>query len=322
MGSLMRVVLVADELEGFSSDEAAALRFASFLGSLRQSVERADVILSVNQDVWESAFLPRLSGGLADRLSEVTVELSPLDREGILAILESRSPGMGEKIMAAMGTGDLPSYARGVIKNAAEGWGLEPASVDEREPEPEQTAPAEFVAPVPEPEASPVPEPDPFPVPTADSFPTPEANTIPEPSPASAPVEAPVVSQAPPAAPTNFSPEAAIAAFANEPPIGEASQPVSEPAFPAPDSVAKPAEPASGAPATDFAAPPVTTGQEASTTTPADSPFQIDTGADPAVQAFQADPASIEKESAGDEPAPTDRVDSLLKQFRERYGKQ
>ena len=88
------------------------------------------------------------------------------------------------------------------------------------------------------------------------------------------------------------------------------------------DSVAKPAEPASGAPATDFAAPPVTTGQEASTTTPADSPFQIDTGADPAVQAFQADPASIEKESAGDEPAPTDRVDSLLKQFRERYGKQ
>jgi hypothetical protein len=301
MGSLMRVVLVADELEGFSSDEAAALRFASFLGSLRQSVERADVILSVNQDVWESAFLPRLSGGLADRLSEVTVELSPLGREGILAILESRSPGMGEKILATMATGDLPSYARGVIKSAAEGWGLEPASVVEPEPEPEPAAPAEFVAPV--------HEPDPIP--------------IPETSPVSAPVEVPVVSEDPPTEPTNFSPEAAITAFnANQSPFEETPQPPSEPAILAPESEAKPAESAIVAPATDFAVPPVTAEPKASSPRPVDSPFQIDTGADPAVQAFQADPASLEPEGAGDEPAPTDRVDSLLKQFRERYGKQ
>ena len=78
-------------------------KFASFLGALRQSVERIDVVISVNQDIWESAFLPRLSGGLADRLSEVVVELEPLDRETMLAILESRSPGDGERLLSEMG---------------------------------------------------------------------------------------------------------------------------------------------------------------------------------------------------------------------------
>ncbi len=90
---LMRVVLVADNLEGFSSDETAALRLAAFLGALRQSVERLDVILSLNQDIWQSAFVPRLSGGLTDRLSEVVIELNPLTEEEMLALLESRVPG-------------------------------------------------------------------------------------------------------------------------------------------------------------------------------------------------------------------------------------
>ena len=39
----------------------------------------------------ESAFLPRLSGGLAARLSEVTVEIGPLDREGMIAVIVSPS---------------------------------------------------------------------------------------------------------------------------------------------------------------------------------------------------------------------------------------
>ncbi len=90
------MVLVADELEGFSSDETAALRLAAFLGSLRQSVERLDVVLSLNLDIWQSAFLPKLSGGLADRLSEVVVELEPLTDEEMVALLNSHAPGLGE----------------------------------------------------------------------------------------------------------------------------------------------------------------------------------------------------------------------------------
>lgn len=117
-----RVVIVADEVEGFSLDEAAALRFSTFIISLRQAVERADFVLSLNQDIWEKAFLPRLSDGLADRLTEITVCLEPLDLAGKLAILESRSPGYGRKVIDLLGDGAVATHARGVIRQAAELW--------------------------------------------------------------------------------------------------------------------------------------------------------------------------------------------------------
>jgi hypothetical protein len=113
--SLMRVVLVADELEGFSTDESAALRFASFVISLRQEVESLEVVISLNEDVWKNAFVPRLSGGLVDRLSELVIELEPLDREGAVAVLNSRMPGYGEILFREMEVVSLPSYARGLL---------------------------------------------------------------------------------------------------------------------------------------------------------------------------------------------------------------
>jgi len=119
---LVRIVLVADDLEGFSSDESAALRFASFLGSLRHSAERVDTILSINRDIWESAFLPRLSGGLADRLSEVVIELEPLNREEMVALLDSRAIGLGERIFARIDLTNGERHARGIIRAASEAW--------------------------------------------------------------------------------------------------------------------------------------------------------------------------------------------------------
>jgi hypothetical protein len=119
---LMRVVLVADELEGFSTDETAALRLAAFLGALRQSVERLDVVLSLNRDIWDNAFVPKLSGGLADRLSEVVVELEALTEEEMVALLESRVPGMGSRILARIDRGQAGSHARGVIREAGKAW--------------------------------------------------------------------------------------------------------------------------------------------------------------------------------------------------------
>ena len=118
---LIRVVLVADDLEGFSSDETAALRFAAFLGGLRQSVDRLDVILSLNRDIWESAFVPRLSGGLADRLSEVVVELEPLDEAEMAADLILELSGALE-----LAEGPTVKFARDVLlqiqtKSAFEG---------------------------------------------------------------------------------------------------------------------------------------------------------------------------------------------------------
>ena len=119
---LMRVVLIADDLEGFSTDESAALRLAAFLGSLRHSVERLDVILSLNQDIWQSAFLPRLSGGLADRLSEIVVELEPLTETEMEALLDSRVPGLGRQVLARLDAASAGTHARGLIRAASAAW--------------------------------------------------------------------------------------------------------------------------------------------------------------------------------------------------------
>jgi len=116
---LMRVVLVADDLEGFSADEYAALRLAAFLGSLRHSAERLDVVLSVNQDIWDSAFVPRLSGGLANRLSEIVIELEPLTQDQMIALLESRVPGLGLRVLDYMRAEGLETHARGLHRSAA-----------------------------------------------------------------------------------------------------------------------------------------------------------------------------------------------------------
>ncbi|MES2475399.1 MAG: hypothetical protein V4640_06440 [Verrucomicrobiota bacterium] len=122
VGQLVRVVLVADDVEGFSSEEAAALRFAAFIATLREAVDRLDVILSINRDIWESAFLPRLSDGLADRLSEVVVELEPLKPVEMLALLESRTPGLGEQVLERIDLGTSGTHARGLIRAAGVVW--------------------------------------------------------------------------------------------------------------------------------------------------------------------------------------------------------
>jgi hypothetical protein len=119
---LMRVVLVVDNLEGFATDEMAALRLATFLGDLRQSNERLDVIISLNQDIWQSAFVPRLSGGLADRLSEVVIELKPLTEPDMLALLESRVPGQGARLLARVDRAAAGTHARGLIRAAGLAW--------------------------------------------------------------------------------------------------------------------------------------------------------------------------------------------------------
>lgn len=377
MGTMLRIVLVADELEGFSADESAALSFASFVGALRQSVDRLEIILSVNQDIWESAFLPRLSGGLADRLSEVTVDLEPLDREGMIAIIESRAPGEGEQILNELDADSMPSHARGIVKEIASKTSQNNSlSSDDEQvggistefPDPKQW-PKEQPSESPQ---EPLKAPTPTPEPPPQEAPVPEA-TKPE------PIE------------TGFSPEAAIAAFKNygseNPPKEDLaafmspSEPFSEKSE-APVAEATPSQP--------FSAPVVETPQAPEAEPPAElNPFQVAPAevtpqppkAEPPVNPFQAAPAEVAPQpesppvppqqetpvpapAAGEtpveafqapapapepptppqippsppaEPAPpkqsaptpppqqeevkSDRVDDLLKQFRERYGK-
>ncbi len=162
---LMRVVLVADDLEGFSTDETAAHRLAAFLGSLRQSVERLDVVLSLNQDIWQRAFLPRLSGGLADRLSEVVVELEPLTEAEMTALLDSRVPGLGGQMLGRIDVSSAGTHARGLIRAAGLAW-LKATATDST-----PAAPVVPVAAPPPVEPIPVAEPSPLPGPSAASEP-------------------------------------------------------------------------------------------------------------------------------------------------------
>lgn len=362
MGTMLRVVLVADELEGFSSDESAALGFASFVGALRQSVDRLEIILSINQDVWESAFLPRLSGGLADRLSEVTVDLEPLDREGMIALIESRAPGRGEEILAKLDPDFIPSHARGLVKEAAsleakestqltdikdlsdistnftdpDQWPKEPPLEAMQEslqaPETPQNVPSTVTENA-EQVTSSEKEPEPTPEPSDSSF-SPEAAIAAFTAfKAEAPPEDDLGGFLPPSEP-----------FSEKPAVSVEEAPQSQFAAPATEATEanRPDEPNPFhmAPATVAPQPKPLETPPIATTPPQENPFQAAPAQETPLQAFQAAPPAAETPPAPQqapattpldptaetpptqqEESKTDRVDDLLKQFRERYGK-
>ena len=265
-----RVVVAADDLEGMHSDPSAALRFASFLASARQEAPRVDVVVSLNDDVWESAFRPALSGGLQDRLGELEIRLEPLDQAGAVALLESRIPGRASALGARLDLAPGEFYARKVLRKAAE---LEEDSVVIL------TAAPALVEMAPEPSASPA----------AAVFNEPEP-------PAPAPVEplhSPVAMEhQEPAAPERLA--------------ASGSPQVVEPRPASPFAVAAPEE----EPAPFSSTPPQ---EEAAAEAPEPPP----------VAWPKSDPEPVEETP---EPVAThsggDRIDDLLRQFRERYGRE
>lgn len=117
---IKRVVVVVDDLEGVHGDPEGARRIAGFLATVRQEAPRVDLVVSVNRDVWDSAFVPSLSGGLLDRLSEMVVRLEGLGDEQIAALLQSRGRSDGERVAAALNLSSGDRYPRRVLKLAAE----------------------------------------------------------------------------------------------------------------------------------------------------------------------------------------------------------
>lgn len=271
-----RVVVVADDLEGMHADPPSALRFASFLASVRQEAPRVDLVVSVNDDIWDSAFKPALSGGLQDRLGEVEIRLEPLDESAMNSLLEARAPGRGAAVRGRLGlAGDL--YARLVLRRAAE---IEDSLVSH-----DPVAVVAAVAPVGI--HQPVVEP-----------------VVTTPVPEAAPVEIAGTRS------DDFAPPA---------PGIPASEPTVEPAVEA--AVSQPAPEhgfAAESPSVDLVTPAV----------PADAPSVP--GEDAPVEVATDRPTSpfsaVETpEGPGVEPVPAaggDRIDDLLRQFRERYGRE
>jgi len=273
-----RVVIVADDLEGLHADRAAALRFASFLASVRQEAPRVDAIVSLNDDIWQSAFEPALSGGLQDRLGEVEVRLEPLDEQSLISLLEARTPGRAGALRHQLGLFPAEFYARRVLRKVAE--------MDE------ESGHLEAPAPAPAPAAVPAPAPVPVAVASAAVAAAPQAPAA-EPAPVPAPVSEPPVAIATPAPPP---------------------APV-EPVVERPAGFAPVAAPAAVEP------PPVR---------PASSPFAEAAPASAPVPAsrHEVDAEVIsESKSAEESQEPVaatggDRIDDLLRQFRERYGRE
>ncbi len=324
LSMLMRVVIVADDLEGFSTDESAALRLAAFLGTLREAVERMDVILSVNHDIWASAFLPRLSGGLADRMSEVIIELEPLTEMEMSDLLDSRVPGLGHRVLDHIDIGSCGTHARGIIRAAGIAW-LKATAMD--------TMQSGI-------EVPPAPQVDAFPARNwhesltsgESSFPLADA---PANMPAvAAPADlwpAPVFSPAPPE-----TSQSAPATYAWEPIQPVTPPPSPEVSVPSPG----PAETPYYAPVAWNEAPaPVPSNWQdtPATETAPESPF-ISASAlnSPFMAAEESTPTPTPNSYFGMEAAPPlqptqvaetapvtdgDRVDDLLRQFRERYGR-
>ncbi len=337
---LMRVVLVADSLEGFAADETAAQRLASFLGNLRQSVTRLDVILSLNQDIWQNAFVPRLSDGFTDRLSEIVVELKPLTEEEMLALLESRVPGMGGQVLADLDRNAAGVHARGLIRAAGVAW-LRATAMDP--PKLASATPPPAVAE----ESLPLPAPHPV-VPALEvaAPPLPEVTT--EVTPEGQPEGQPE----PPPAPATGGGMGSMGSMGIMGGMGgmggmEAPAPAPVPA-PAPAPAAAPAPVSAPAPVPVSVAAGVPASLAAGSVPPSahaavDSPFEIVLESIPTesipdltqdlitggavAQAAPIDTARPPAPEGGDPPHPaepgsaSDRVDGLLKRFLERYGR-
>jgi len=155
LSMVTRIVLIVDDTEGLSTHPPDALELGSFLTNLAQSSSATLVVLSVNGDVWETAFLPRLPGGLADRLQEFEVSLGPLTAEEARRLVEERAGQYAEAILAQIDWDAKELYARDVLKMASDAWeelGFsippetgdmdaeleEPAAPPEEEPVPEE----------------------------------------------------------------------------------------------------------------------------------------------------------------------------------------
>lgn len=336
----VRVVLIADDLEGFSADEAAALKLAAFLGALRQSAERVDVILSLNQDIWQSAFLPRLSGGLADRLSEVVVELEPLKEAEMVALLDARAPGLGKRILGNLDRGAAGTHARGLIRAAGMAW-LKATATDST---PSSSLPkAESPFPVLEAPISPAtPEPAPV-IPLL----TPVFEATSEPK--------AIVYQCPPPLPIEEEEAVTKPIFIQEktntsevtppqPPVGHVKDSGLESDFSPMTEISTPQDPPSEmVGAKSATAPPEFTPEPVAAAffrtqkpvteanpsppvfqLPSDSPFEITPPVQVIVPAANSAVDPFSRPAAANPPqdaADTDRVDNLLRQFRERYGR-
>lgn len=122
IGLVTSPVLVLDEVEGLSSSPESGLEIVTFLNALHQSCKKMVLIISVNGDVWQTAFLPRLPCGLKDRLTDIVVDLKPITKEQAVRILRDRAGDCADVLAEAIDFDCGVVYPRGIVRSAASAW--------------------------------------------------------------------------------------------------------------------------------------------------------------------------------------------------------
>ncbi len=130
------VVLIADHMDAFYRDPAAGVTLARFALELA-AIPAVHVVLSMNQDLWDTSFGPQLPSALEDRLNARGVSLRGLTDKDAQAIIDLRlrEAGLRDDERAAFAQFvDLERYflgrpvgsvsPRALLRHAAAQWRL------------------------------------------------------------------------------------------------------------------------------------------------------------------------------------------------------
>ncbi|WP_029190707.1 hypothetical protein [Verrucomicrobium spinosum] len=128
------VVLVADHMDGLYRDAEAGVAVARMALELT-SLPGVRVVLSMNQDLWDTTFGRQLPSALEDRLNARNVSLAGLNAGEAIELIELRMAkvGVGERHREEfLGYLDLDRYflgrpagsvsTRGMLRHAAQAW--------------------------------------------------------------------------------------------------------------------------------------------------------------------------------------------------------
>ena len=123
-GTVISPVLIIDDTEGLSTSPPDALALASFLSNISQCCPGTVVLLSVNDDIWESSFMPLLPGGLADRLLAHKVTLKAITRAEAEVLIAGRAGEDAAEVLTLIDWTALGEefYPRKVLKVASDIW--------------------------------------------------------------------------------------------------------------------------------------------------------------------------------------------------------
>ncbi len=134
---LRPALVVADSLDGFHHSETAGMEIAEIVNGIREKAPRTVTLVCVNDDVWASAFAPRLPSAWLDRLAGEPLRLHPLGAEAARELVRFRlrrldlSENAAARFAARLaeahrwGDAETPLSPRRVLRQAAELWAKE-----------------------------------------------------------------------------------------------------------------------------------------------------------------------------------------------------